>query len=233
MTSNDIVSLYAGECFVKTLILQVPIIIIFLIVNRKIIKIKKIIVPKFLWTMALTNMFIFAFFAAAIALKPATFDYEVVKPAPKVITQVNTVEKEVIIDAPSIVLPIAPEGEQAIVIDTNSTAMNEFIEEFYGQNVEFFTQRQNATFLLKGNGKLENHTALDISDIQYEESDLIKANLDESGFDTIWLFSDLKNMELLPTECKIILYTPQQLTEEEIKEIKTSGNITIISIEQF
>ena len=132
----------------------------------------------------------------------------------------------------SIVLPITLEGEQAIVIDTNSMAMSQFVEEFYGQNVEFFTQRQNATFLLK-DSDFKNHTALNISDIQYKESDSVKANLDELGFDTIWLFSDLTNIELLPTTCKVILYTPQQLTEEEIKEIKTNGNITIISIEQF
>lgn len=232
MTSNDIIRLYAGECFVKTVILQVAIVIIFLLVNRKLIKIKKIIIPKFLWTMALINMFIFIGFAATIVFKPSSYDYKVVKPAPEIITQVNTIEKEVIIDAPSIVLPITPEGEQAIVIDTNSMAMSQFVEEFYGQNVEFFTQRQNATFLLK-DSDFKNHTALNISDIQYKESDSVKANLDELGFDTIWLFSDLTNIELLPTTCKVILYTPQQLTEEEIKEIKTNGNITIISIEQF
>lgn len=182
--------------------------------------------------MMIINTFIFIGFAAAITFKPATYDYKVVKPAPEVITRVNTIEKEVIIDAPSIVLPITPEGEQAIVIDTNSRDLKQFIKEFYGQNVEFFNQRQNATFLMK-NGNFENYTALNISDIQYQESDLIQVNVDELGFDTIWLFSDLTNIELLPTKCKVILYTPQQLSQEEIKEIKAKGNITVISIEQF
>lgn len=232
MTSDDIIKMYAGECFIKTVILQVAIIFLFLIVNRKILNIKKIVIPKFLWTMMLINMFIFIGHAAAITFKPATYDYKVVKPAPEVITRVNTIEKEVIIDAPSIVLPITPEGKQAIVIDTNSKKLEHFIKEFYGQNVEFFNQRQDATFLIK-DSKFENYTALNISDIEYKDTEFSKVNFDKLGFDTIWLFSDLTNIELLPMECKVILYTPQQLSQEEIKEIKTKGNITVISIEQF
>ena len=233
MTSNDIVREYFGECFLTTLILEFIIIAVFLIFNRKLIdSCIKVVIERFLVWTATANTFVFIGIMVTILFVPTSIEHKTIKPEPEVVTQVNIIEKEVIIDVPSIVLPLTPTGEQAIIIDTNSTKMSNFIEEFYGQNVNFFNDRQDATFLLKKD-KFENFTGMNISNIQYEETNMLNVTFDELGFDTIWLFSDLSNINILPTKCKIILYIPYQLTEEEIEEIKSKGDITIISIEKF
>lgn len=154
----------------------------------------------------------------------------IVLPA-EVIEEVNIIEQENVIDIPSIVLPLQPEGEQAIVIDTSSEDLKKFMNDFYGENVEFFNQRQKATYLLNSEG-IENFTGLDFDSIQYKENTAFTINLDQLGYETIWLFTDLSNIELEPTTCKVILYVPRNVTQSELEALKELGDITVITIEK-
>lgn len=158
----------------------------------------------------------------------------VVLPA-EIIEEKNIIERENVIEIPSIVLPITPEGEQAIVIDTSSEELESFMNGFYGENVEFFNQRQKATFLFNGgNGeKFENFTGLDLNSIQYkEQAEISTLNLDQLGYETIWLFTDLSNIELECTDCKVVVYTPRSITEQELEKVKEAGDVTVITIEE-
>ncbi len=84
---------------------------------------------------------------------------EIVLPAEE-IEVVNIIEQEHIINIPSIVLPLQPEGEQAIVIDISSE-LKSFMNGFYEENVEFFNQRQKATYLFSSEG-FKNFTGLEL-----------------------------------------------------------------------
>ena len=42
----------------------------------------------------------------------------------------NIIKKENIIEIPSIILPIKPEGDEAVVIDTSSEELGAFMKEF-------------------------------------------------------------------------------------------------------
>lgn len=164
---------------------------------------------------------------------PTTVTQRSVTLEPEIITDVNIVEKENVIDVPSIMLPLNPEGKQAVVIDTTSLKMKSFMDGFYGDNVYFFNNRQDSNFLFGTDG-LQNYSGLDITKIEYKDSNSTTTlQLDEMGFETIWLFSDLSNVVLTPTKCKVVLYVPRQLTTVETEAIKSNGNITIITIDQI
>lgn len=171
------------------------------------------------------TMFFGVFFA------PATVVERSVALQPETITKTKVIEEENIIEVPSIMLPLSPEGPQAVVIDTTSTRMDSFMDQFYGENVHFFNSRQDATFLLNANGT-ENYSGLDISQIDYKDvNQKVTLSLDELDYETIWLFSDLSHIELMPTIRNVILYVPYQLTNEQIMELKSKGYITIITVE--
>ena len=143
------------------------------------------------------------------------------------------IKKENIIEIPSIILPIKPEGDEAVVIDTSSEELGAFMKEFYGQNAEFFNQRNNATYSSNYNG-FSNYTGLDLDKIEYKQENVkCIVNVDKLAVDTVWLFTDLKNLKLEPMQCKVIIYAPRSITEQELKELKELGDVTVITIDRM
>ncbi len=231
MTSNELFALLAPKCAIATLSINAALVAVFCLRNRKIIKERQTwlhgIIYLFCSNAILSCIFmIFGFFLA-----PTTIIERTVILKPEVIKVPKIIKEENIIEVPSIMLPLTPEGSQAVLIDTTSIEIEPFMRDFYGENVYFFNNRQDATFLLKADG-VENYSGLDISQIEYcEISGSMLLQLDELGFETIWLFSNLSHIELMPTNCNVILYSPCQLNAEQITKLKANCKITIISVE--
>lgn len=233
MTSNELFALLAPECAIATLITNVVLVAVYCLRHKKSLKSIKTWMHGIAVFIAFNAILVFVFMFFGFFLVPPTIAERTVNLKPEVITKINVVEKENIIEVPSIMLPLNPSGTQAVVIDSTSAKMEPFMKQFYGENVYFFNNRQDATFLLQENG-LQNYSGLDISQIEYYESiQKIPLHLDKLGFETIWLFSDLSHIEFTPTNCNVILYVPYQLTEEQVTQLKTNGNITIITIESL
>lgn len=143
MTSNEVFALIAPKCLAAALIIDLALIIIYVIRHKK----KGISLWNLLAVLIGYNALIasISFFFSFLA--PATIVERTVTLKPEVITQTHVIEKENIIEVPSIMLPLNPEGTQAIVIDTTSTLMKSFMDGFYGENVYFFNNRQEATYI--------------------------------------------------------------------------------------
>lgn len=163
---------------------------------------------------------------------PTIPKYETVVIPAEVIEVENIIEKENIIEVPSIILPLRPEGNQAIVIDTSSKELGYFMKSFYGENVNFFNERQQATYLYT-NGEFQNYTELNLNDIQYkDEENASPINLNKLGYETIWLFTDLKNIQFEAVDVKVVMYVPHTITKEQLENLKTLGDVTVITIEE-
>lgn len=233
MDSNTLFMQYAPKCFVIAFVIEVVLAIIYAIANRK--KQKNLQY----WKKGGALLFIFntsIFFVVFCYLffKPADIHEKVITLEPEVITEINVIEKENVIDVPSIMLPIDPKGNQAVIIDTTSIQMKEFMKDFYGENVYFFNNRQEATYLVKTEG-VENYSGLDIAKIEYSEVNMTRTiELDDMNYQTIWVFSDLYHLDIISNDTKVMLYVPRQITEQEIQMLKqTNSDITIIAIEQI
>lgn len=239
MTSDQLFMYLAPRCLIATLLIIVAIAILCFLGHVKAKNLKSY------WydvRMAIIGIGTFVFFILFLIVfflpNSSISDFlptikhrkEIVLPAEE-IEVVNIIEQEHVINIPSIVLPLQPEGEQAIVIDISSE-LKSFINGFYEENVEFFNQRQKATYLFSSEG-FKNFTGLELNSIQYEETETstYTINLDQLGYETIWLFTDLST-ELEPTTCKVILYVPRSITEQEMENLKKVGDVTIITIEE-
>ncbi len=224
-------------CLLITFAINASYIAIFCIKNKKCKKDKRFWYCFEMYLIFLNTFIFFVTFSILFFSEAKVIQRSVIL-EPEVISEVVIVKKENLIYVPSIIIPLTPEGKQAIAIDTTSIdttsiKMKSFMDEFYGENVNFFTNRQNATFLIEKSG-IKNYTGLDLTDIQYNVSDSkIELYLDDLGFETIWLISDLSNITIMPTKCKVILYVPRKISNEEEQEIKTSGEITILTIDQI
>lgn len=238
MNSNELFLHLAPRCLLVTLIINAIVIMWYTWRTRKNLKrnlfnMKALIigVDSFI-TFILFMIVFFVPNSIVSGFLPTITKYETKILPAETIEIENTIEHENIIEIPSIVLPIKPEGKEAVVIDTSSEALSTFMSEFYGENVEFFNSRQEATYLSSGNG-FRNYTGIDLNEIEYkDESGASMVNLDRLDYDTIWLFSDLKNMELEPMNCKVFIYVPHLITEKESEELKELGDITVITIEE-
>ena len=233
MDTNTLFMQVASKYFFIALAIEVVLALIYAILNRKRIREKSFWHNggAFLYSI---NAFVFFGSFLFMLLKPAEIQEKVINKEPEVITQINIIEKENIIDVPSIMLPLEPEGEQAVIIDSTSIEMEEFMKGFYGENVNFFNNRQNATYLAK-NGEITNYSGLDIDEIQYNKTDITTTiQLDDMGYQTVWVFSDLAHSEIVSSKTKVMLYVPRQLTEEKIQDLKQMNrDITIIAIDEI
>lgn len=233
MDSNTLFMQVAPKYFFIALAIEVVLALIYAISNRKRIRNKSFLYNGGAFLFSVNALIFFVSFCVML-LKPAEIRQKVVNKEPEVITEVNIIEKENIIDVPSIILPLEPEGEQAVIIDTTSLEMEQFMQGFYGENVYFFNNRQDATYLVK-NGGLSNYSGLDIDKIEYIESDSVTTiQLDNMDYKTVWVFSDLSNAEFESSNTKVMLYVPRQLTKEELQVLKQkNGDITIIAIDEI
>lgn len=233
MDSNTLFMQYAPKCLAIAFVIEVVLAIIYAIANRK--KQKDLLYWKkggILLVFFNTSIFFVVF--CCLLFKPANIHEKVITLEPEVITEINVIEKENVIDVPSIMLPIEPKGNQAVIIDTTSIQMKEFMKDFYGENVYFFNNRQEATYLVKTEG-VENYSGLDIAKIEYSEVNMTRTiELDDMNYQTIWVFSDLYHLDIISNDTKVMLYVPRQITEQEIQMLKqTNSDITIIAIEQI
>ena len=223
MTSNELVGLLWRPCLFLTLAVELIVVIAYLIGHRK---------SGFNWATFLVVQFganalaVFIFFIIIIFLPKKTierkiYDTEVIEsPYPTEI--VKTIEIE------SIMLPLEPVGTQAVVINTLSTETSPFIHNIYKDNVAFFNARLDATFLLNENG-FENYTGLDLSKIKYTDGNT-SVDLDELGFDTVWLFGDMYSVHIRSRKTLVFLYTPY-VDQDKAEELKLNNpNLTIIAI---
>ena len=233
MDSNTVFMEIVPKSLAILLAINLVFIIIFVIANRKD---KKDI--EYFSRLGITligdNIIAFLVILCIVFFLPKKTEEQTIILEPEVIIKENIIEKENIIDVPSIILPLNPEGEQAIIIDSTSNKMEEFMNDFYDENVYFFNSRQNEIFILKEEG-LQNYSGLDFEKIEYEQSNsTLTLQLDDVGYNTIWLFSDLSQINIESSKCNVILYVPKQLTEEETRALKeVNSNITIITIEQI
>lgn len=221
------------KCFPVALIIELMIVLLYVIINRK--------HPKntSYWQrcgmlLFATNAIIFFTTFCFTVFGPKEMVERKVTLEPETVTQVNYIEKENVIDVPSIMLPLEPEGNQAVIIDAMSLEMEEFMKGFYGENVYFFNNRQDATYLAKTEG-LANYSGLDIAEIQYSNSNSITTiQLDDMNYQTVWVFSDLTHLDIVSSNTKVMLYVPKQLTDKELQKLKqTNSDITIIAIDQI
>lgn len=240
MTSDQLFMYLAPRCLIATLAINAVLAILCFIghlIHKNLksywydLRLSIISVDTFLMFVLFMIVFFLPNSAISEFLPTRTEHKTIVLPAEE-IEVVNPIEHENIIEIPSIVLPLEPEGEQAVVIDISSEELKTFMNDFYGENVEFFNQRQKATFLSNGNG-FQNFTGLDLREIQYvEETETTTVNLDQLGYETIWLFTDLEHMTFEPTNCKVMLYVPRAITQSELNQLKELGDVTVITIEK-
>lgn len=240
MTSDQLFMYLAPRCLIATLVINAVIAILCFIGHLMHKNLKRYWYDLRVSIIGIDTFLVFALFmiifflpnSAISGFLPTRTEYKtIVKPAEE-IEVVNQITHENIIEIPSIVLPLEPEGEQAVVIDTSSEGLKTFMDDFYGENVEFFNQRQKATFLSNGSG-FQNFTGLDLREIQYvEETGTTVVNLDQLGYETIWLFTDLEHMDFEATNCKVMLYVPRTITQSELAQLKELGNVTVITIEK-
>lgn len=240
MTSDQLFMYLAPRSLLATVLIIVAIAILCFLGHLKVknlknywydVRIAIIGIGSFLFFILLMIVFLLPNSSISGFLPTIKYSKEIVLPAEEIEVP-NIIERENVIDIPSIVLPLQPEGEQAIVIHISSE-LKSFMNEFYGENVEFFNQRQKATYLFSSEG-FKNFTGLDLNSIQYEETESSNCaiNLDQLGYETIWLFTDL-SIELEPTTCKVILYVPRAISEQELENLKKVGDVTIITIEEM
>lgn len=233
MDSNTLFEAAALKYLPIALIVEAVIILIFVIINRKNSKNKAYWQRLGIFTFGV-NLVIFFITFGYLVLRPKEVRKEVVTLEPETVTEINIIEKENIIEVPSIMLPLEPKGNQAVLIDVKSLEMKKFMEGFYGENVYFFNNRQDATYLAKSEG-LTNYSGLDITEIEYSQTDSItNISLDDMNYETVWVFSDLISTNIVSSNTKVMLYVPRQLTDEELQNLKqTNSDITIIAIEQL
>ena len=233
MDSNTLFEVAALKYLPIAFIIEAVIILIFVIINRKYSKNKAYWQRLGIFTIGVNLIIVFITFGYLL-LRPKEVREKVVTLEPETITEINIIEKENIIEVPSIMLPLEPKGNQAVLIDVKSLKMKEFMEGFYGDNVYFFNNRQDATYLAKSEG-LTNYSGLDITQIEYSETDSITTiNLDDMKYETVWVFSDLSYTNIISSDTKVMLYVPRQLTDEELQKLKqTNSDITIVAIEQL
>lgn len=239
MNSNELFLYLAPRCLFATLIINAIVIIWYIWCTRKNRKRNIFNMKAFIMgvdSLIAVMLFLIVFFvpnSIVSGFLPTITKYEEkVLPAETIWVE-NIIEHENIIEIPSIILPIEPEGKEAVVIDTSSENLSTFMMQFYGENVEFFNSRQEATYLSSGNG-FRNYTGIDLREIEYnEESNASIVNLDKLGYDTIWLFTDLKNMKLEAMHCKVVVYIPHSVTVQKIEELKTLGDVTVITVENI
>ena len=233
MDSNTLFEVAALKYLPVALIIEIVIIFIYAVAKRRYPKDKTYWQKLGIFTFGV-NLVIFFITFGYLVLRPKEVREKVVTLEPETITEINIIEKENVIEVPSIMLPLEPEGNQAVLIDVKSLKMKEFMEGFYGENVYFFNNRQDATYLAKSEG-LTNYSGLDISEIEYSQTDTITTiNLDDMKYETVWVFSDLSYTNIISSDTKVMLYVPRQLTDEELQKLKqTNSDITIIAIEQI
>lgn len=239
MNSNELFLHLAPRCLFVTLIINAIVIMWYIWRTRENLKrnsfnMKALIIGVDSFIAAI--LFLIVFFvpnSIVSGFLPTITKYEEKILPAETIEIENTIEHENIVEIPSIVLPIEPEGKEAIVIDTSSAELSTFMTQFYGENVEFFNSRQEATYLSSSNG-FRNYTGIGLDKIEYkEESNASIVNLDKLGYDTIWLFTDFKNMKLEEMHCKVVVYIPHSVTVQEIEKLKTLGDVTIITIDNI
>lgn len=233
MDSNTVLLEAIQKFFPIALITELIIVLFFVIVNRKYRKNRAYWQRCGILVLGINTIIFFITFWY-IQFRPKEIVERVVTLEPETITQVNYIEKENVIDVPSIMLPLEPEGNQAVIIDAMSLEMEEFMKGFYGENVYFFNNRQDATYLAKTEG-LANYSGLDIAEIQYSNSNSITTiQLDDMNYQTVWVFSDLTHLDIVSSNTKVMLYVPKQLTDKELQKLKqTNSDITIIAIDQI
>ena len=229
MNSNELFLYLAPRCLIAMLLINFIVIVLYAVKHRNMpkneilfnAKILIIGVDAFLTFILFMIVFFVPNSIVGSFLPTITKNKTITLPA-EVIEVENIIKKENIIEIPSIILPIKPEGDEAVVIDTSSEELGAFMKEFYGQNAEFFNQRNNATYLSNYNG-FSNYTGLDLDKIEYKQENV----------KCIWLFTDLKNLKLEPMQCKVIIYAPRSITEQELKELKELGDVTVITIDRM
>lgn len=237
MNSNELFLYLAPRCLIVTLIINAIVVMWYIWRTRKhqkrnLFNMKACIigVDSFLSFVLFMIVFFVPNSIVSGFLPTITKYEEKILPAETIEVE-NIIERENVIEIPSIVLPVQPEGDEAVVIDTSSKELGIFMKEFYGENVEFFNSRQDATYLSSSNG-FKNYTGIDLNRIEYkDESVSTIVNLDKLDYDTIWLFTDFRNMKLEAMDCKVIVYVPLSVTVQEIEELKVLGDVTIITID--
>jgi len=233
MDSNTALLEAIQKFFPIALITELIIVLLYVIINRKCRKNRAYWQRCGILVFGINTIIFFITFWY-IQFRPKEIVERKVTLEPETITQVNYIEKENVIDVPSIVLPLEPEGNQAIIIDAMSLEMEEFMKGFYGENVYFFNNRQDATYLAKTEG-VANYSGLDIAEIEYSNTNGITTiQLDDMNYQTVWVFSDLTHLDIVSSNTKVMLYVPKQLTDKELQKLKqTNSDITIIAIDQI
>ena len=240
MNSNELFLYLAPRCLIAMLLINFIVIVLYAVKHRNMpkneilfnAKILIIGVDAFLTFILFMIVFFVPNSIVGSFLPTITKNKTITLPA-EVIEVENIIKKENIIEIPSIILPIKPEGDEAVVIDTSSEELGAFMKEFSGQNAEFFNQRNNATYSSNYNG-FSNYTGLDLDKIEYKQENVkCIVNVDKLAVDTVWLFTDLKNLKLEPMQCKVIIYAPRSITEQELKELKELGDVTVITIDRM
>lgn len=240
MTSDQLFMYLAPRCLIATLVINAVLAILCFIGHLKTKSLKRYWRDVRLSIIGVDTFLVFALFmivfflpnSAISGFLPTRTEHKTIVLPAEEIEVINPIEHENIIEIPSIVLPLEPQGEQAVVVDISSEGLKTFMDDFYGENVEFFNQRQKATFLSSGEG-FQNFTGLDLRQIQYvEEAKTTTVNLDQLGYETIWLFTDLEHMTFEATTCKVMLYVPRAITQSELNHLKELGDVTVITIEK-
>lgn len=241
MNSNELFMYLAPRCLIVTLVVNCLIVGWYTIKHKRRLKTKEFwwsakILVIVMDTFVAFTLFMIVFFVPNSVISgflPTITKYETKVLSPEIIKEENIIEHENIIEIPSIILPLNPEGREAVVIDTSSEELRDFMYDFYGENVEFFNNREEATYLSNSNGFV-NYTGIDLGQIVYKEEAVTSVvSLDKLGYDTIWLFTDFKNIKLEPMKCKVVVYSPHSISQKEIDEIKLLGNVTIITVEDI
>lgn len=142
---------------------------------------------------------------------------------------IETIEEGTITMIPTIMLPVSPEGKEIVVIDTYETG--DFVDLFYDENNVFFNEKIDVTYFF--GTELENVPWKSLQNGSYssemtEEKRIL--DLTNEEYDFVWMFSTLENIQILPSDATIVLYTPINFSIDEVEKIKTEyPNMTIVT----
>ncbi len=182
----------------------------------------------------LVNLFIFAFLFGIFLFGNLPTVHDPITKARQVIQEnITTVKVEAFPN-----LPLSPKGKEIVVIDT-SKGSKISVDEFYLENVEFFTQRKEATYIFS-NEVLTNFTGIDLSTIDYsyeiQNSNTLLESISKVPGETVWLFSQI--LDLKDTNLKIaknaIIYSPVEISIEKENILKKVFlSVKIVTIENL